>query len=148
MELRPEVGEVVTHLGETAANWDRFVPPCTQVGVTPENPPLATDYRQLWGSVTTNEAKAIRTLAEILAEKEGRRFISHLDSEAAGLCIEILVHVSHDPELFISPPQAVSSGYRREQPHIHRETHFLHHIEETCRISWEIAKFHANSERD
>jgi len=30
IELRPEVGEVVTHLGEAAAEWDGLMPPCVQ----------------------------------------------------------------------------------------------------------------------
>ena len=35
--LRPEVGEVVTHLGEAAASWDGLVPPCAQAeNVTPD----------------------------------------------------------------------------------------------------------------
>ena len=31
MELRPEAGEVVTHFGEAAANWDGLMPPCVRV---------------------------------------------------------------------------------------------------------------------
>ena len=31
MKLRPKVTEVVTHLGEAAANWDGLMPPCVQV---------------------------------------------------------------------------------------------------------------------
>ena len=53
------------------------------------------DYQRLWKEVTSaiDEAKAVRTLAEILAEKEGRKFISRLERRDAELCIEILDHV-------------------------------------------------------
>ena len=40
MMSRPEVGEVVTHLGEAAANWDGAMPPCVQAGYT------ATDSKE------------------------------------------------------------------------------------------------------
>ena len=33
-ELRPEVAEVVRHLGEATASWDGLMPPCVQVEVT------------------------------------------------------------------------------------------------------------------
>ena len=33
MKLRPEVAEVVTHLGEAAANWKGLMPPCVQVEI-------------------------------------------------------------------------------------------------------------------
>ena len=57
---------------------------------------MAKDYRRLWKDVTstTDEAKAVRTLAMILADKEGRVFISRLERGDAELCIEILDHVS------------------------------------------------------
>ena len=56
---------------------------------------MAKNYQRLWKEVTstTDEAKAVRTLAEILAEKEGRTFISRLERRDAELCIEILDHV-------------------------------------------------------
>ena len=60
---------------------------------------MTKDYQQIWKDITNNpndEAKAIRTLAEILTDKEGRDFISHLDRKDAELCIEILDQVSRD----------------------------------------------------
>ena len=75
---------------------------------------MSKDYQKLWKNVTTDEAKAVRALAEILAEKEGRVFISRLDADAAELCVEILDHVSCDLHSSISSPQTVSSGPRRE----------------------------------
>ncbi|KAF9645811.1 kinase-like protein [Thelephora ganbajun] len=53
---------------------------------------MAKIYQQLWKAVTdaSGEAKAVRILAEILADKEGRDFISHLKINDAKLCIEIL----------------------------------------------------------
>jgi hypothetical protein len=55
-------------------------------------------YYRLWADVanTTDEAKAVRTLAEILADRDGRTFISHLERKSAELCIEILDRVSRD----------------------------------------------------
>ena len=32
IELRPEAGEVVTCLGEVAADWDGLMPPCSPAG--------------------------------------------------------------------------------------------------------------------
>ena len=57
---------------------------------------MAKGYQQLWEDVAnaTDEAKAVRTLAGILADKEGRIFISRLERKDAELCIEILDHVS------------------------------------------------------
>lgn len=57
---------------------------------------MAKGYQQLWKDVTsaTDEAKAVRTLAGILADKEGRTFISCLERGDAELCIEILDRVS------------------------------------------------------
>ncbi|KAF9785122.1 kinase-like domain-containing protein [Thelephora terrestris] len=53
---------------------------------------MSKDYQQLWRDVTSasDEARAVRVLAEILADKEGRTFISTLEGEDAELCIEIL----------------------------------------------------------
>ena len=58
--------------------------------------PMTKDYRRLWKNITstTDEGEAVRTLTEILADKEGRAFIGNLNREDAGLCIEILDHVS------------------------------------------------------
>lgn len=58
---------------------------------------MTKDYEELWDGVTNaaNEAQAVRTLAEILTDKEGRVFISRLGSKDAELCIEVLDRVSH-----------------------------------------------------
>ena len=78
---------------------------------------MATNYQQPREDVarTVDEAPGvIRTLAEILADKDGRGFVPCLERESAELCIETLDHVSHDPHpLPSSFPQMVSSGYRR-----------------------------------
>ena len=37
-KLRPNVMEVVTHLGEAAANWNGFMPPCVEVENVPSGP--------------------------------------------------------------------------------------------------------------
>ena len=62
---------------------------------------MVKDYRRLWKDVTNtiDEARAVRTLADILADKEGRTFISRLEHKDAELCIEILDRVSHDLHL-------------------------------------------------
>ena len=66
---------------------------------------MAKNYREIWENVTnaTEETKAIRALAEILADKEGRAFASRLERQDAEVCIEILDHVSRDQCLFLSP---------------------------------------------
>jgi len=70
---------------------------------------MSKNYRQLWNDIidANSETKAVRTLAEILADKEGRTFISHLGREDAKLCIEILDRVRRDLHLL---PSAVVSG--------------------------------------
>jgi len=62
------------------------------------------DYRRLWedATSTTDEGRAVRTLAEILLDKDGRTFISNLDHNDAKLCIKILGRVSR-PYLLPSP---------------------------------------------
>ena len=62
---------------------------------------MAKDYRKLWKRVirATDEAEAAWPLAEILAEKEGRIFISRLDAKNAESCIRILDHVRRNPHL-------------------------------------------------
>ena len=59
------------------------------------------DYQQLWKEVTsaTEEAKSIRILATILADKEGGTFVTQLERKDIELCIEILDRVSPDPHL-------------------------------------------------
>ena len=95
---------------------------------------MIKDYQQLWGGVTTttDEAQAVLALAGILADKEGRDFISHLDSKTAEPCVEILDNVSRGLYFHPSPPpQTVLSGYYRAQPQTGREAGILPHIEET-----------------
>ena len=74
---------------------------------------MAKNYQGLWENVTSagDEAKAVRTLAEILTDKEGRVFISRLERESAELCIEILDHVSRDLHSF--RPFVASDGLVR-----------------------------------
>ena len=77
---------------------------------------MAKDYQRLWKDITDtiDEAKAVRILAEILVDKEGRAFISRLDRKDAELCIEILDLVSCDlRSLPLSPSQRISAGHRR-----------------------------------
>ena len=66
---------------------------------------MAKDYQRLWeDTASTNDdgAKAVRTLTEILLDKEGRCLISNLERKDAELCIEILDLVSRDPYLLPS----------------------------------------------
>lgn len=57
---------------------------------------MTGDYQQLWKSLTnaTDKTVAVRILAEIVADREGRTFVMGLGSEAAKLCIETLDYVS------------------------------------------------------
>ena len=59
---------------------------------------MVRDYQRLWKDVTStiDEVQAIRTLVGILADKEGRAFISRLEGKDAELCIGILDHVRRD----------------------------------------------------
>lgn len=61
----------------------------------------ARDHQQLWKDVASkaDEAEAVRSLAEILADKEGRSFISLLERKDAELCVGILDHVSRELRL-------------------------------------------------
>ena len=75
---------------------------------------MAIDYQQMWNDAvcTRDKAKAIQTLSGVLVEKEGRVFISRLDTQNAELCVEILDDVSrrdlHSPH---SPPShAIRQG--------------------------------------
>ena len=72
---------------------------------------MAKDYQRLWKDVTgtKDEGKAVRTLAEILEDKEGRSFISNLERKDAERCIEILDRVS--PDSYLLPSFVVSSGF-------------------------------------
>ena len=106
---------------------------------------MAKDYLRLWRDITnaSDEGEAIRTLAEILVDREGRTFITNLKRGDAELCIEILDYVSlslirpiHSP---LSPTQiSFLLGHRRAQPKIGRETSFLPHFEKTRRNSWTL----------
>jgi hypothetical protein len=62
---------------------------------------MAKSYQRLWKDFTnaSSEAKAVRALAEILTDKEGRTFISNLELRDAELCIEILDRVGHHLDL-------------------------------------------------
>jgi len=55
--------------------------------------------QQLWQDVasTSDEGKAVRTLAKIVLDKLGRTFILGLERNCAELCMEILDRVSRDP---------------------------------------------------
>jgi len=109
---------------------------------------MTKDHQRLWKGVAnaTDKAQAVQILADILADHEGRAFISRLDSKDAEPCIEILDDVSHGLRLPHSPPpQAVSSGYYNAQPQVRREAGFLRHIEETRRASWTTARSHEDN---
>ena len=105
---------------------------------------MAKNYREIWENVTnaTEETKAIRALAEILADKEGRAFASRLERQDAEVCIEILDHVSRDQCLFLSLPVRVCfAGHHREQAQKCREAGFLRYVEEACWAPWATARF-------
>jgi len=74
---------------------------------------MAKDYQRLWKDVTSanDEGEAVRTLARIVLDREGRAFISSLERVDAKLCIEILDRVSRD--LYPFPSFAVSDGFFR-----------------------------------
>ena len=57
---------------------------------------MVKNYRGLWKGVTStsDDEEAVRILTQILVDSEGRAFISSLEHGDAGLCIEILCHVS------------------------------------------------------
>jgi len=66
---------------------------------------MTKNYQRQWEDVTSaiDEASSIRTLAEMLVEKEGRAFVSRLGRKDAELCIEILDHVGRSSHLSLSP---------------------------------------------
>ena len=111
----------------------------------------AKGYQRLWNDVAhaNDEAKAVQTLAGVLADKGGRTFISRLDREDAELCIEILDHVSRDVHL-IPPfaPQMVSAGPRVTQPQDCREAGLLRHVEKTRWMPRTTARFHDDNRAD
>ena len=51
MRLRPKVAEVVSQLGQAAADWDGVMPPCAQAesvaSASPELPPDSASHREL-----------------------------------------------------------------------------------------------------
>ena len=57
---------------------------------------MVKNYWGLWEGVasTSDEGKAVRTLTQILVDREGSAFISSLELGDAELCIGILYHVS------------------------------------------------------
>ena len=59
---------------------------------------MVKDYQQLWKAVVnaSNEAQAVRTLTEIVADSAGRAFALRLEPKDAVLCIEALDYVSCD----------------------------------------------------
>jgi len=63
---------------------------------------MTKDYQKFWKGVTStsNEGKAVRTLARIVLDREGRTFVLNLERNDAELCMEILDRVSPDPDLF------------------------------------------------
>ena len=75
---------------------------------------MGNDYRQLWEGVTnaTGQSEAVRALAKIVVDKQGRVFVSSLEREEAELCVKILDDVSRDA-LPISSPHTVSPGHHR-----------------------------------
>ena len=74
---------------------------------------MAKYYQRLWKDVTRaiDEANAVRTLTEILADEEGRAFVSRLERKDAKSCIEILDRVSRD--LYLLSSSTVSDGLVR-----------------------------------
>ena len=99
---------------------------------------MAKDYPRLWRDVTSasDEDNAVRTLAEILVDREGRTFIGNSERGDAELCIEILDYVSLSlTHPSISPVPRLRwlflIGHRRVQPQIGRETGFLPRFEKT-----------------
>jgi len=73
---------------------------------------MTGDYQRLWEGATsaTDEAQAVRALAGVLANKDGRAHVSHLDSSDAERCIEILSNVSRDLYLPLLLPHTVRQG--------------------------------------
>jgi len=96
---------------------------------------MARDYQRLWTGVTsaTDGVQAVQALAGILTDKDGRTFISRLDSKDAELCVEILHDVSPDLYFSLFATSAGPSGHHRRTPsQTRRETGFLRRVEETC----------------
>jgi len=111
---------------------------------------MTKDYEEMWKGVTnaTDEAQAVQALAEMLADNEGRTFVSCLGDKDAELCIEILDSVSRDPHFPFPSPQAISLGHRRIQSQNYREASFLRNLEETCRALWTTAGRYGDNRND
>ena len=81
---------------------------------------MVQDYRQLWkDAVATNaidKAGAVRILAEIVADSNGRAFVRRLGSQAAKSCVEILDYVSCCPPFAASDGLVRVSGRRTSGP--------------------------------
>jgi len=96
---------------------------------------MAEEYQRRWVGITnaTDKAQAVRTLAEILTDKDGKAFISRLDSKDAELCVEILGNVSPELQLhcFIRNLSCSLGHCRGTRPQTRRETGFLRRVEET-----------------
>ena len=58
---------------------------------------MAKNHQRLWQEVTSSieEAAAVRALANILVDREGRAFVLRLDPKDAEYCIDILDRVNH-----------------------------------------------------
>jgi len=76
---------------------------CNVLGISasfsqPSRQLMAKDYQRLRKDVANanGEGKAVRILAGIVLDKEGRAFISNLERNVAELCTEILDHVNRE----------------------------------------------------
>lgn len=80
---------------------------------TPPKNATAKDYQQLWKSVTgaTDAVGAVRALAKIVVDSDGRAFVSELETKDAVLCIEALDYVSLRSVFIL--PFAASDGLVR-----------------------------------
>ena len=112
---------------------------------------MAKDFQRLWKDVTgaEDEAAAVRALAEILVQKDGRAFVSRLENKYTDFCIDLLDRVSHD--LHTQPPltpRIVWPGYRNTRSQNPRETGFLCHTEKACGVSWTTTGFDDNIRKD
>ena len=98
---------------------------------------MAKDYQQLWEGVadSTGKAEAVRALAEIVADFDGRTFALSLEPKAVRLCIETLDYVGCNLRLPTFAVLNISSGHHRTQPRDAEEAHILRRVEKTCRAS-------------
>ena len=73
---------------------------------------MAKNFQKLWQDLTslTDETMAIRALANILVDREGRAFVSSLDRTSAEYCIDILDRVSSDPRPSPFPSSSFHQG--------------------------------------